>query len=444
MEKNREKGRNEFYNTKAIVQSRHHRGKHAGDDALSQPSACVPTENADEAQPVEADGKRKPQTIVFSKLEELPTDLEGTLARMKVSPQDLEANLSTLANILSFDDKVKPKRRFYTPEQFAPTQVKGYSKEKALNRHPPRMLIPAHELFKPMEVRSVKKIFKMSDFLGEGGFGNVVKGRLLQKGLYGPNVTAVAIKYQDGSNVGERNLVAMEASIMRYCQHPVIVKLYDCYTVHQECWLVCELLEGGTLKEAAESSSTWDESEIAYVARKMLTGLQYLHGEKLAHRDLKNLNVMFTVHAEVKLIDFGLCADLTNGPTVAMVGSPFWMAPEMIRGEFHSFPVDIWSFMVCLLELANRHPPDSSNVKRALFNRAVYGFGKDAGLENRAAWSDVFVDFLSQGFQMDSSKRATATQLLEHPFLAKSTSREHMSKMLSQIFTMKTLAISGI
>ena len=382
--------------------------------------------------------------MIFSSIEELPEDLQGSIRRMKVDAEVVKQNLGILANILSFDDKVRPKRRFYTPEQYAPTQEQGYSKDKACNRHPPRMLIPADEFFKPLKVRDVKKIFKMSDFLGEGGFGNVVKGRLLQKGLYGPNVTHVAIKYQDGNSKHDRELVAMEASYMRHCDHPAIVRLYDCYIVHHECWLVCELLEGGTLKEAAESSSTWDESEIAYVSQKMLTGLAYLHEEKLVHRDLKNLNIMFTIFAEVKLIDFGLCADLTHGPTIAMVGSPFWMAPEMIRGEFHSYPVDVWSFMVCLLELANRRPPDSSNVKRALFNRAVYGIGKNAGLEDRSKWSDEFYDFLSLGFQTDPQKRATPSQLLEHPWLKKKTTRDHMSKMLSQIFTMKTLAISGI
>lgn len=361
---------------------------------------------------------------------------------MKVEPAILEANLDILANILSFDDRAKPKRRFFTPEQYAATQVEGYSKEKACNRHPPRMAQQYEDLFRVLPVREVKKVFKINDFLGEGGFGDVVRARVLSKSRY--QTTHVAIKYQEGKHRHQRLLIAHEAAILKYCDHPCIVKLFDCFQIQSECWLVLELLEGGTLKEAAESSSLWSEEEIAYVAGKMLEGIRYLHSHHLVHRDLKNLNVMFTIHAEVKLIDFGLCCDVSNGPTIAMVGSPFWMAPEMIRGTFHSYPVDIWSFMICMLELANRRPPNCRNVKRALFNHAVIGLGPDAGLEKRELWSDPFHQFLSSGLHMQPEERFSAKKLLKHPFLTKATSREHMSRMLSQIFTMKTLAIAGI
>lgn len=482
MRKHREKERSEFYSAQQLVNNRQKRPKDFSDPssdptrstemkaAASSPLAVATAPTAahggtsprtphhlhqqpPHSSPVRAGAAAaaeappappgRPKIIVFQSIEELPEDVQASIERMKVPYEELLAHRGVLANILSFDDRVKPKRRFYTVEQKAEIDAPGYSKDKANNRHKPRMLTPPEKLFREVPVREVKKIFKISDFLGEGGFGDVVKARVLQKSMY-PGVAHVAIKYQDGKDKFDRMLVAQEASFLQYCNHPAIVKLYDCLQIQSEIWIVCELLEGGTLKEAAESSSTWSEAEIAYVASKMLRGLRYLHKNQLAHRDLKNLNVMFTIHAEVKLIDFGLCADLSKGPTISMVGSPFWMAPEMIRGDFHSYPVDIWSFMVCMLELANRRPPDSRNVKRALFQHAIHGLGPDAGLEQRANWSEDFFQFLSAGEHMNPDERSTAKELLRHPFLQQATTREHMTKILSQIFTLKTLAISGI
>ena len=86
--------------------------------------------------------------------------------------------------------------------------------------------------------------------------------------------------------------------------------------------------------------------------------------------------MMLSIDGEIKIIDFGLAVDMSNGPRVQMVGSPQWMAPEMIRGEPHWFPVDIWSCLVCLLELANQKPREKSNVKRAMFIAATIGIPK--------------------------------------------------------------------
>jgi hypothetical protein len=383
-------------------------------------------------------------TIVFDKVTDLPQDVQDSISRMKVPMEEIDAHLDVLANILSFADKVRPKRRFWTTAQHALFTAPDFSRDTYYNRHTPSMYIPPGELFKEQKVRDLKKMFKINDYLGDGGFGNVVAAKLSGKHTYG-KVKQVAIKYQEvGTSKAARTLVAYEASFLKYCDHPSICKLYDCMAIQNEYWIICELLEGGTLKEAAQASSQWNEGSIAYVAQKMLLGLQYLHQMQLAHRDLKNLNVMFTIQAEVKLIDFGLCVDLRNGPTIAMLGSPFWMAPEMIQGKPHSYPVDIWSFMVCMLELANRRPPDAKNVRRALFNHAVHGMGPNAGLEKPNNWSDPFRDFLLRGFVMNPDERATATQLLEHPFLEKAQTREHMSKMLQSMFLDKSVVAGGI
>jgi tRNA A-37 threonylcarbamoyl transferase component Bud32 len=382
------------------------------------------------------------KVIVFSHLSELPDDVKESVQRTKIDEVVLEANLDTFANILSFDDKRRPKRRFYTQAQYDVVSAAGYVKEKACNRHAPRMLKKHEDLFLEVTLRQAKKWYKIQHFLGEGGFGGVVEAKVIDKKRHPQN--HIAIKYQRLMTRADRRLIAQEASIMQHCSHECVVKMYAGLQVHEESWMIMELLPGGTLKQAAESSSTWGEEEIAYVAEKMLLGIAYLHAEQLVHRDLKNLNIMFTTNALVKIIDFGLCADVSHGPTIAMVGSPFWMAPEMVRGEPHTYPVDIYSFAVCMLELANRKPPNATNVKRALFTAAIFGLGDDHGLDRPEKWSDEFKDFLSLGVAMGPEKRATAAQLLEHPFLKKATTREKMSRKLSQIFTLNSLAVSGI
>jgi Protein kinase domain len=107
----------------------------------------------------------------------------------------------------------------------------------------------------------------------------------------------------------------LQCSVLVQMDHPNICKLYQALRVSEEVWMVMELIQGGNLKQASESPCRFFyEPEIAYVAREMLQGIAYLHALKLAHRDLKNINVMLTVNGGIKLIDFGLCADFSNGP----------------------------------------------------------------------------------------------------------------------------------
>jgi len=133
-----------------------------------------------------------------------------------------------------------------------------------------------------------------------------------------------------------------------------------------------EFMEGGTLTESCKKHN-FEEDEIAYVSKHMLLALIFMHKNSITHRDLKSANVMMTIEGDIKLIDLGLCAILEGGYKVGMVGSPFWMAPEMIRREPYDNKIDIWSFAICLLELANRHPPNDSNIIRAMFTTAVEG-----------------------------------------------------------------------
>jgi serine/threonine protein kinase len=141
----------------------------------------------------------------------------------------------------------------------------------------------------------------------------------------------------------------------------------------------------------------------------MLRAIEYLHGRLYAHRDLKSANVMMSVSGTVKLIDFGLCRYVGNGKEVHMVGSPYWVAPEMIRKEEHGVEVDIWSFAICVLEMVYGHPPYRRSSLRCLFRA---GTGQPPLLEDEK-WTEELRNFVNRCLECDPVKRPTATQLLK-------------------------------
>lgn len=255
--------------------------------------------------------------------------------------------------------------------------------------------------------QNTKKLFKNIEFSGKGGFGRVfgAKDRTTKK--------HVAIKKLPHVTEKDKRSNWCEIGFLATCKHPNIVRFLDAWEVKDEVWIVMEFLEGGTLHEAIKVHQ-FCERHIAYIAREVLKALDFLHNNKFVHRDLKSANVMMSVDGEIKLIDFGLCADVSEGERTQMVGSPFWMPPEMIRREPHGCPVrsdhffsstlpisthrssviihyththtlsltsenvcyqaDIWSFAVCLLEMYLREPPNASSRLRSMFITATEGF----------------------------------------------------------------------
>eukprot|EP00026_Physarum_polycephalum_P003650 Phypoly_transcript_03663.p1 GENE.Phypoly_transcript_03663~~Phypoly_transcript_03663.p1 ORF type:complete len:665 (+),score=125.19 Phypoly_transcript_03663:141-2135(+) len=211
------------------------------------------------------------------------------------------------------------------------------------------------------EVPDIKKLYKNLQQAGRGGFGSVFVAKSTQ------DKCDIAIKKLPHTTKKMKRTNFNEIGFLNSCKHSNIVKYYRSHLIEDEIWVVMEYMQGGTLAEAVERYS-FAESSVAYVAREMLRALEYLHSHNLVHRDLKSANVMLTVEGKIKLIDFGLCVDFTQRKLCHMAGSPFWMPPEMILGIPHGTPADMWSFAICLLELANGEPPNrKSPVRVCLF-----------------------------------------------------------------------------
>ena len=184
-----------------------------------------------------------------------------------------------------------------------------------------------------------RKMFKIIEDAGRGGFGSVFvcKPLVAEKDK---NRNRVAIKKMP--HVTEKEIWSNydEIYFLREANHPCIVKFYSAFICRDELWLSMEHMEGGTLQDAVTRTKL-EETHIAYVTREILRGIRYLHEKGYAHRDLKSANIMLSIFGDVKLIDFGLCIDVRTGPLTNMVGSPFWIPPEMVQRKDHGCPADI-------------------------------------------------------------------------------------------------------
>eukprot|EP01132_Coremiostelium_polycephalum_P000899 gene899-1124_t len=372
----------------------------------------------------EAAGNEKVEReiIMIKCLEDLPDDCLKLVKTSGLPEDKLRQNLQTLLYVLHFRTG-----KIIKLEGEAPREPRKKFVSERFN--------DGESLLVPVDPLQLKKLYKDSDQVGKGGFGTVYFARSTKE------KKTVAIKKVPHQTKRQIQQNFREVSILSKCNHPNIVKLITCHLdKDSNLWIIMEFMEGGTFEEAAKAWK-FNENNLAYVARELLKGLQYMHENGMVHRDLKSANIMMSVEGKVKLIDFGLCEDVSTGNPCHMVGSPFWMAPEMIQQKPHGTPVDIWSFAISLLEMANQRPPMMESAVKAMFTVATEG--ADTVFDEPELWSDCFKDFLSRCLKMDPSERATAADLLLHPFIKKADSRDNMENILKKIFLTNSLMNSG-
>eukprot|EP01104_Vermistella_antarctica_P012562 TRINITY_DN366_c0_g1_i1.p1 TRINITY_DN366_c0_g1~~TRINITY_DN366_c0_g1_i1.p1 ORF type:complete len:512 (-),score=108.28 TRINITY_DN366_c0_g1_i1:178-1713(-) len=269
-----------------------------------------------------------------------------------ITDEEGEEYLEVLIIVLGF----RCKKIFY----LAGTEPPPPSKDRYKALGTPEEL---EESVSDMICRGSETIFKKPNEVGAGGFGRVYNSRVSGDKEKPKLPNTVAIKKLPHKHRRQIQRNCWEITMLARCVHVNIVELYRTYIVDKEMWMIMEYMHGGTLTEARDKFQ-FEEEHIAYVAYELLQGLAFMHKINLVHRDVKSANVMMTVRGEIKLIDFGLCVDITEGEQTSMCGSPFWMPPEMIRRQTHNAKADIWSLAICLLELANGRPPNSkSGVK---------------------------------------------------------------------------------
>jgi len=262
----------------------------------------------------------------------------------------------------------------------------------------------------------VDSLFKDQRKVGEGATGEVFLAYEITTGRQ------VALKKM-GLTKDNTKMIITEIEIMKSSKHVNIVEYIDCFDVNDGngrfLVVAMEYMDGGCLTDILEEYENvqMTELQIAYVCRETLKGLAYMHSYHRIHRDIKSDNLLLNSKGEIKLADFGYAAQLTEAKAKrsTIVGTPYWMAPELIRGQDYNSKVDLWSLGIMIMEMAEGEPPYMEFPPlRALFLITTKGIPP---LKNANDWTPQFLNFVSLCLDIDVEKRKSATELLDHPLL---------------------------
>jgi len=279
------------------------------------------------------------------------------------------------------------------------------------------------------EVANPDEVFTVKEQLGKGAYGAVYKAEFTKTGF-----PVAAKKIYDEKSA--QATIKKEVDILKKCHSPFIVNYFGClqgktkeeskegssfkYPDGKEpLWILMDFCACGSVKDITDATGKpLSEDQVACVLLGVIQGIIYLHSQNIIHRDLKSGNILLSEDGSVKIADFGISTQLNasvTGNAKTMIGTTYWMAPE-VMSERYDQKIDIWSLAITAIEMAELHPPNW-NLKPF---QLMLKLPKDPPptLKEPNKFSKDFNDFLAKCLNKDSTKRPSAIQLLQHPFVA--------------------------
>jgi len=330
----------------------------------------------------------------------LPEKVRTLLKASGISKQEVQANPNAVLDVLNFHMEGPTAKKPAAPAQTRADKARS----KALN----------------IKNEDYKQHFSDLKKLGSGASGVVYSAIDKRSNKKVALKIASAKEYKDILN---------ELQVQSLSQHPNIVEVVEAYHSGEELCIIMELVAGGCLTDTLKSPFT--EPQIAYVCKAMLSALAFMHKDDKMHRDIKSDNVLVSKEGLVKVADFGFAASLTEDKKKrsSVVGTPYWMAPELIRGQEYGVGVDVWSLGITAIEMAELEPPYlAEQPLRALLLITTNGTPK---LKTPTKWSADFQDFITSCCCVSTLERSTAEDLLKHPFISKACTEKQAGALFT-------------
>jgi hypothetical protein len=248
--------------------------------------------------------------------------------------------------------------------------------------------------------------------IGQGAVGLIYQATETKSGR------KVAVKEMQ-LKPSQKESLTSEMVIMKKAKHRCVVEFMEAYLVGEKVWVVMELMDAGCLTDVLDEyhDVPMEEPEMARICYDVLEGLKHMHSMNFVHRDIKSDNVLLNSKGEIKLADFGFSAELTQEKLkrTSVIGTPYWMPPEVINGEEYDVKVDVWSLGIMVMEMCEGEPPYMDFPPlRALFLITTKGIPP---LAQEDKWTKDLKDFRALCITVDPSARPDATGMLNHPFL---------------------------
>ncbi|RMB97595.1 hypothetical protein DUI87_25959 [Hirundo rustica rustica] len=265
---------------------------------------------------------------------------------------------------------------------------------------------PLQLLRQMVSMENPQRKYSILENLGSGAFGVVCRAVDIATG------GEVAIKKINVQTLKRKKVTVNEIMVMKRNRNPRVVSYLDSYLVHEQIWLVMEYMDGGTLYDVIRMTKIY-EDDIATLSRECLQGLEFLHSNHVMHRDVKSLNILLRTDGSVKLADFGFSAQLTpkQSRRSSVIGTAWWMAPEVVEGQPYGPKVDIWSFGIVGIEMVEREVPYKN--ESPLSTQLLIATQGIPELRQPKLLSPLLRDFLSCCLQRDERRRWSAKELLQ-------------------------------